>query len=68
MKEKDILYERGDYWVLKTAKGTYEVYRNGTTHSTRCAIIGYPGEDGLKRAIAVANQRNESAIRDRSNS
>jgi hypothetical protein len=33
MREKDILYERGDYWVCRVAK-TYTVYRNGVTHST----------------------------------
>ena len=40
----DIVYEKGCYWALrvKNAKGHifYEVYKNGITHATRCAIIG----------------------------
>lgn len=50
------LYEVGDYFVLKAAKG-YEVYRNGAVAATRCAIIGYEGGEGLRRAIAEADRR-----------
>ena len=55
-KESDIAYEDGPFWVLQTPKG-FEVYINGITHATRCARIGYKGEDGLKRAIAEVNRR-----------
>lgn len=58
---EDIAHENGDYFVLRVrqgkAKGTFEVYRNGATHATRCAIIGYIGEAGLKRAIAECDRR-----------
>ena len=40
--------ESGDYWALRVAKG-FEIYRIGITHSTRCAQIGFQGEDGLRR-------------------
>ena len=55
-KEKDIAYEKGDYWVLRVKHG-YEVYKKGITHSTRCGIIGYTGEWGLNRAIDECEKR-----------
>ena len=55
-RESDIAYESEDYWVLKTRKG-FEVYRKRITHSVRCAIIGYPGQKGLDRAIAEIARR-----------
>lgn len=61
LKESDILYENGDYWVCKSfAKKGYEVYRIGITNSTRCAIIGFEGEEGLKRAKAECDKRAAS--------
>ena len=58
MKESDILYQNGDFWVCKALKNTgFEVYRDGLTHSTRVAIIGYTGEEGLSRAKAEADRR-----------
>lgn len=57
LTESDILYENGNYWVCASAKGGYEVYRNGITHSTRCAIIGYKENEGLERAKAECNKR-----------
>lgn len=53
---KDVIYEAGDYWVLRVKNG-YEVYRNGITHSVRCAQIGWKGDEGIKRAIAEADRR-----------
>lgn len=55
MKNK-IIYEKGDYHVLK-AKHGYEVYKNGLTHATRCAIIGYEGEKGIGKAIEEIDRR-----------
>lgn len=59
--EADIAHENGDHWVLRVrsgrAAGTFEVYRAGATHSTRCAIIGYRGDEGLRRAIAECDRR-----------
>lgn len=54
---RDIMYEKGNHWVLRTNKGTYEVYKNGVTHSVRCAIIGFEGQKGLDRAKEECNRR-----------
>lgn len=58
VKLKDIVHEEGPYWVLRVAKG-FEVYKNGVTHSTRCAHFGYTGDEGLRRAIAECRRRIE---------
>ena len=61
MKESDIKYENGDYWVLQVKTG-HEVYKNGVTHSTRCAQIGF-GRDmaySLRRAIGEADRRADA--------
>lgn len=57
-KLSDVMYETKDYWVLRIKKG-YEVYREGLTHSTRCAQIGFTGAIGLDKAIAEANRRQD---------
>ena len=62
MKESDILYEKGDYFVIK-AKHGFEVYKCGTTHSTRCAQIGYKGNEGMQKAIKEIDRRIESSNR-----
>lgn len=49
MRPDQIIYETDKHFVVRAAKG-FEVYRNGVTHSTRCAIIGYEGQKGLDRA------------------
>lgn len=54
-----ILYEKGDYWVCASEKGGYEVYYNTITHSIRCAIIGYKGNEGLERAKVECDKRAE---------
>lgn len=60
-QEKDIAFEKGDYWVLRVPygkkKGTYEVYKVGVTHSTRCGIIGFRDDEGLARAKAEVERR-----------
>jgi hypothetical protein len=50
------LYTNGDYWVRR-AKHGYEVFKDGITHSTRCAIIGYDGDKGFSRAKEEADRR-----------
>lgn len=55
--EAQIAYEKGEYWVLNLGKKGFEVYRNGITHSTRCAVIGFQGGTGLSRAIAEIDRR-----------
>ena len=59
IQEKHIAYENASHWVLSLPNGAYEVYRNTTTHSVRCAQIGYKGQAGLMRAIAEADRRAE---------
>ena len=56
IRERDIAFERGDYWVLRVRTG-FEVYRIGVTHSTRCAVIGFKGAEGMRRAIAEIDRR-----------
>jgi hypothetical protein len=61
LKESDILFEIGDYWVCKAIGrkwSGYEVLKNGITHSTVVARIGWNGEKGLQRAIEEATRRN----------
>jgi hypothetical protein len=53
---KDIVFEDGDFFVVKVAKG-FEVYRSGVTHPTRCAQIGFEGQPGLDRCKAEINRR-----------
>lgn len=59
MRESDILYQKGDFWVCKATDASkgFEVYRDGVTHATRCAIIGYKGDDGLQRAKTECDRR-----------
>lgn len=54
---KDVIYEIGQFWVLKVKTG-FEVYKDGVTHSVRCAQIGWTDEQGEKRAIAEADRRH----------
>lgn len=61
-REKDIAYETPDhkYWVLRVGYG-YEIYEVGITHSTRKGIIGFKGQEGLDRAIAeIERRQNEN--------
>jgi hypothetical protein len=57
LKEEDILYQKGNYWVCEDLKGYYGVYRDTITHAERCAI--YKGEKGLEHAKSECDRRNE---------
>jgi hypothetical protein len=57
MKSSDILYQNGKYWVIKARHG-FEVYKDGITHATRAAIIGYEGNEGLNKAIKFCDNKN----------
>jgi hypothetical protein len=46
--ENNIVAETNHYFAISVPKG-FEVYKIGLTHSTRVAIIGYKGDEGLKR-------------------
>lgn len=51
-----IVFEMGDHFAVRVKYG-FDCYRNGATHATRCAIIGYTGADGMRRAIAECIRR-----------
>ena len=59
LKESDILFQIGDFWVKKELFGSgkfkpksegYVVYKCGVTCSTQVAIIGFSGDVGLRLA------------------
>lgn len=59
-KLKDVRHETRNFWVLDVGAKGFEVYRSGPTASTRCAIIGYIGPEGLRRAIAECERRQQA--------
>lgn len=59
MTEQDIVFESGKYWIFDAKKKGFEVYKNGITHSTRCASIGWTGQFGLDRAKQEIKRRQE---------
>jgi hypothetical protein len=71
LTEDDILYEVGDYWVCAELHGTgrfkpktigFAIYKNGVTHATKVATIGYSGKEGLSIATTRANTLAQQAI------
>ena len=71
MKETDILYSNGQFWVRAAEFGSgrfkpkskgYEVWEDGITHATCQAKIGFAGEEGLKRAIAETDERAKASV------
>lgn len=56
MRESDILYENGRFWVAREHYG-FAVYEVGVTHSTRVASIGFKGDTGYLRAKAETDRR-----------
>lgn len=60
-KVKDICHETRNYFVIKVSTG-YEIYKNGITHATRCAQIGYKNQEGLSRAIAECERREAQNV------
>jgi len=62
IKEKDIMHETPNYWVLRIKTG-FEVYKTGITHSTRCARIGFKGDVGLSKAITECNKRQLTEVK-----
>jgi hypothetical protein len=59
LKTSDILHSTKNHFVIK-AKHGYEVYKTGITHATRCAQIGYEGQEGLSKAIAECKRRESN--------
>lgn len=58
--EDQIAYENATHWVLDDGVNDYKVFRNGITHSTKCATIGR--SLGIERAILEAVRR-DSAVK-----
>lgn len=55
MKESDIVYEKGNYWVGRDkGLGAYVVFKVGLTHSESDSAYGL-NQDGLSIAIARCN-------------
>lgn len=52
-----IIVQKGRYWIARIKDGSYEVFREEGTHSVRCAVIGYKGDEGLSRAKAELERR-----------
>lgn len=66
MKEDDIVYEVGRFWVYRDIKcACYTVYRAGITHSTSDSSYAFT-EDGLSLAKArvdyLARRHNQETI------
>lgn len=52
----------GRFWVRRADKRKgkdmgFEVFEHGVTCSARCAIIGFTGSKGFRRAMAEADHR-----------
>lgn len=62
IKEKDIMHETADYWVLSKDKA-YHVMMRGVTHSTSESSYAF-NPDGLSIAIARCNylQKRKDAL------
>jgi len=61
MKESDILFEIGDYWIFKDKTlNCYLIMHAGITHSKEIARTYLKGDDGLSKAIRIAKCRYES--------
>lgn len=58
MKEKDILFELGDHFLIKGSK-SYEVCKlaKSGTHSVVCAWIGFRVDNAFARAVAEVKRR-----------
>jgi len=66
MKEADILYQNGAFWVTRYEFGSgkkrpktlgYAVWKSGVTHSKLVAEIGYGGSLGFEKAQWEADRR-----------
>lgn len=60
IKERDIIFESGKYWVLDAKQKGFEVYKTGITYSTRCAVIGWTGQVGIDKAKQEIKRRQEA--------
>jgi hypothetical protein len=60
-RDKDIIHETRDFWVLDVGRKGFEVYSKGATHSTRVASVGHGPAPrlGVIRAIQVCEERQD---------
>ena len=42
MKESDIIYQHGDYWIMKDSRTNYVIMKDGLTHSESIDGVAYP--------------------------
>jgi len=57
-QEKDIVYQNGSFWVLKTDKA-YEIYEDKATHALRWDVIRTSFPDSRNRAIENCDKRQK---------
>lgn len=61
LKESDILFEIGDYWVCKDKQlDCYLIMQNGVTYSKEIARTYFKDEVGLQKATRIAVCRYNS--------
>lgn len=53
MKEQDIVFEAGKFWVRRVKNGHYEIYKTGVTASVRVGSVQFFDDDSWARAIAI---------------
>jgi hypothetical protein len=56
MKELDMVFKRGEYWIAKDPCG-YLIFKTGPTCSTKVSTIGFKGGVGLMKAMAELARR-----------
>lgn len=54
---KNVIYEKGEYFVVPAAKKGFEIFKQGATAATRCAVVGYEGQTGLDRCKVEIERR-----------
>ena len=53
MKEQDIVFEAGKFWVRRVKSGHYEIYKTGVTASVRYGTVQFSDDDSRARALAI---------------
>lgn len=53
-KERDIIREAGDLFVIRVTAGVYEVYLSGATHAVRKAWVSFKSDD--RKALIKAHE------------
>ena len=53
MREQDIVFEAGNFWVLRVKIGHYEIYKAGLCASVRAGSVQFSGDDSKAQALAI---------------